>query len=158
MTTTAQLATHLRQVYFGGNWTWVNLKDTLQDITWQQASARVYNCNTIAALVYHIGYYVTAISHVLKGTPLAAHDQYSFDHPPIQSQTDWEQLVNKTWQDAETYIELAEQLPDSRLPEIFVEEKYGTYHRNLLGLIEHTHYHLGQIVILKKIIGQMEKG
>ncbi|HAI83731.1 MAG TPA: DUF1572 domain-containing protein, partial [Chitinophagaceae bacterium] len=28
----------------------------------------------------------------------------------------------------------------------------GTYYRNILGLIEHTHYHLGQIALIKKII------
>jgi hypothetical protein len=32
----------------------------------------------------------------------------------------------------------------------FDDGKYGTVLRNILGLIEHTHYHLGQIVILKK--------
>jgi uncharacterized damage-inducible protein DinB len=156
MNTATQLATHFRQVYTGGNWTWVNLKDTLNDISWQQATTKVYGCNTIVALTYHIGYYVTAITNVLNGAPLEAHDKYSFDHPPVNSQQDWEQLVNKTLQDAETYIKMAGQLPDEKLPETFVLEKYGNYHRNLLGLIEHTHYHLGQIVILKKVIGQME--
>jgi hypothetical protein len=156
MNTPAQLAAHLRQVYTGGNWTWVNLNDTLKDITWQQAATKVYGCNTILALTYHIGYYVTAITAVLSGAPLEAHDKYSFEHPPVNSQQDWEQLVNKTLSDAETYAALAEQLPDEKLTETFVLEKYGTYHRNLLGLVEHTHYHLGQIVILKKIIQQME--
>jgi hypothetical protein len=31
-----------------------------------------------------------------------------------------------------------------------VEEKYGSVLRNIMGVIEHTHYHLGQIVLLKK--------
>ncbi len=51
---TSQLAKHLREVHFGGNWTWVNMKDTLSDITWQEATAKVFNFNTIASLVYHI--------------------------------------------------------------------------------------------------------
>jgi hypothetical protein len=156
MNISAQLAKHIKEVFFGGNWTWVNLKDTLNGITWQQATAKVHQCNTIAALVYHIGYYVTAINRVLNGAPLEAHDKYSFDHPPIQSQEDWEQLVSKTWQEAEICVALAGQLPDSGLSEIFVQDKYGTYHRNLLGLIEHTHYHLGQIVIIKKILQPLE--
>ncbi len=156
MNTTALLADHFRQVVQGGNWTWVNMKDTLTGLSWQQATKKIYGCNTIAAITYHIGYYVTAIANVLKGAPLEAHDKYSFDHPPINSQEEWESLVNKTWTDAENYISMAAQLPDEKLPGTFVLEKYGTYHRNLLGLIEHTHYHLGQIVILKKIILQQE--
>ena len=31
-------------------------------------------------------------------------------------------------------------------------EKYGTYYRNFHGLIEHAHYHLGQIVLIKKLV------
>ena len=34
----------------------------------------------------------------------------------------------------------------------FGNEKYGTYYENIQGVIEHLHYHLGQIVVVKKII------
>ena len=54
--------------------------------------------------------------------------------------------------DAEAFAQLIEQLPDSRLDEVFIEEKYGTYFRNLNGIIEHLHYHLGQLVFLKKML------
>jgi hypothetical protein len=73
MTITAQLAKNLRDVHFGGNWTWSNLK---------------------------------------------------------------------------------EQLADSILSEDFTDKKYGSYYRNIIDIIEHMHYHLGQIAILKKIIRQ----
>lgn len=148
----AQLANHFRQVHFGGNWTDVNLKHALSDVTWQQATTKVYSLNTIAALTYHINYFVVAVLNVLQGTPLTAHDKYSFDLPPIQSEEDWKKLLDKIWSDAEKFATLVEQLPENKLDEIFVLEKYGTYHRNLLGVIEHTHYHLGQIVLLKKIL------
>lgn len=87
-----------------------------------------------------------------RGNPLNASDKYSFDLPPITSNEDWDQLVNKTFTNAETFAALVEQLPESRLWETFVDEKYGNYYRNLHGVIEHTHYHLGQIVLIKKII------
>jgi hypothetical protein len=85
MNLTAQIANHFRAVYFGGNWTSVNLKDSLADVTWQQATTKVYSFNTIATLVYHTNYYISAVSKVLQGEPLNAHDKYSFDHPPILS-------------------------------------------------------------------------
>jgi hypothetical protein len=154
MNLTAQIAKHLRDVHFGGNWTWVNLKDTLADVTWQQATTKVYSLNTIAALVYHMNYYVSAILKVLQGGALDAHDKYSFALPPIASQEDWGKLLDKTWADAENLAALMEQLPESKLGETFAQEKYGNYHRNFHGLIEHTHYHLGQVVLLKKILLQ----
>lgn len=154
MNLTAQIARQLRAVYFGGNWTSVNLKETLAGVTWQQATTKVYSFNTIATLVYHTNYYISAVSRVLQGEPINAHDKYSFDHPPIRSQEDWENLLATTWQDAESFASLIERFPASRLDETFVDEKYGNYYRNLHGIIEHTHYHLGQIVLLKKMLAQ----
>ncbi len=154
MNLTAQIAKHFREVHFGGNWTSSNLKDHLADVTWQQATTQVYSINRIATLVYHINYYVSAILKVLRGEPLNAHDKYSFDLPPILSQEDWEKLLDKTWTDAEDFAILVEQLPESKLGENFSDEKYGSYYRNFHGVIEHTHYHLGQIVLIKKILLQ----
>ncbi|MER3497502.1 MAG: hypothetical protein C4308_02105 [Chitinophagaceae bacterium] len=52
----AQLANHFRQVFFGENWTSVNLKKTLETVSWQQAIAKFQTCNSILALTYHINY------------------------------------------------------------------------------------------------------
>jgi len=129
----------------------------LADVTWQQATTQVYSLNTIAALVFHINYYVSAVLKVLQGEPLNAHDKYSFDLPKIQSQKDWENLLDKIWKDAENFALLVEQLPESKLWENLSDEKYGNYYRNIHGIIEHIHYHLGQIVLVKKILLQADK-
>lgn len=151
------LAKHMRDVHFGGNWTTSNLRDNLKDITWQQATTQVYSLNTIATLVYHINYYIDAVTKVLQGDLLNAKDEYSFSHPPVNSQQDWENILDKMWTDAETFAVLIEQLPDNKLQEDFTDAKYGTYYRNIQGIIEHTHYHLGQIAIIKKILQQSGK-
>ena len=157
MKLTEQIAKHFREVHFGGNWTSVNLKETLADVSWQQATTKVSSFNTIATLVFHTNYYVGAVSKVLQGEPLNAKDQYSFEHPPIQSQEDWEGLLEKTWDEAERFVTLIEQLPEHQLEETIVDEKYGNYYRNIHGIIEHTHYHLGQIVLIKKLLKEKVK-
>ena len=139
------------------NWTASNLKDHLKDVTWQQATTQVYSLNTIASLVFHVNYYVSAILKVLQGEPLNAHDKYSFDLPPIKTQEDWQKLLDKTFTDAENFASLVEQLPETKLGEDFSDTKYGNYYRNLHGVIEHTHYHLGQIVLIKKILTEKDK-
>ena len=63
-------------------------------------------------------------------------------------------MLEKSWEQAEQFAKLVEQLPDSQLFDDFSDKKYGSYFRNLQGIIEHTHYHLGQIVLIKKIILQ----
>jgi hypothetical protein len=153
MSIPAQTAKHLRDVFFGGNWTAVNLKDTLADVNWQQATTPVYNLNTIATLVYHAGsYYMEAVSSVLRGDPLTSNDKFSFAHPPIHSQADWENILSHIWEQAETFAQLIEKVPEDKLWEDFADPKYGNYYRNLHGFIEHLHYHLGQIVLVKKLL------
>jgi hypothetical protein len=109
------------------------------------------------ALVYHINYNVSAALKVLQGKPLEAKDEYSFDHPPILSQEDWKRLLDKVWSDAENFAGLIEQLPEIKLWEDFSDKKNGNYYRNIHGIIEHIHYHLGQIVLIKKILLQKEE-
>ena len=152
MNTTQQLAKHCRDVHFGGNWTFVNLKDTLADITWQEATTQYQDSNTIAILLFHINYYINPVARVLQGEPLNASDKFSFDCPTINSQEEWEHLVQKALNEAEQFAKEIEKLEESKLFEVFSDEKYGNYFRNLFGIIEHTHYHLGQIALIKKMI------
>jgi hypothetical protein len=154
MNISLQIGKHFRDVYFGGNWTTVNVKETLSEVSWQQAVTGVHDFNTIAVLVYHMNYYVHAVLKVLQGQSLVASDHLSFDLPPIQSEADWQQLINKTLEEAEQFAGLVEQMPESRFAEIFTDEKYGNYYRNITGIIEHTHYHLGQMVIIKKLLSK----
>jgi RNAse (barnase) inhibitor barstar len=148
----AQIAKHFRELHFGGNWTYVNLKEELKDVSWQQATDQVGKLNTIATLVYHTHYYVASVLKVLHGEPLNSKDEYSFITPQIQSQEDWEQLLDTVWDTAEQFATMVVALPEERLWEDFTDTKYGNYYRNIHGIIEHTHYHLGQIIIIKKLM------
>jgi 1,2-phenylacetyl-CoA epoxidase catalytic subunit len=156
MSLTAQIAKHFREIHFGENWTVSNLREHLADVTWQQATTQVPNLNTIAALTFHINYFVAAALVVLEGGKLNSKDAYSFDHPPIQNQEDWQNMLDKMWADAGRFALLVEQLPESKLWETFEDERYGNYYRNIHGIIEHSHYHLGQIVLIKKMLTQTD--
>ncbi len=46
---------------------------------------------------------------------------------------------------------------DSILDQPFIEKKYGSYLRNIEGVIEHSYYHLGQISLIKKMINQNQE-
>jgi hypothetical protein len=145
------ISQHIHDVFYGKNWTWVDLKHTLDDVSWAEATYRYDGFNTIAALTYHIHYYVAAQLQVLSGGPLDAKDKFSFDAPQITDEASWKQLTDKVWADVDMLIEKVKVLDEQNFSNYFVEEKYGTYYRNLHGMVEHTHYHLGQIVILKKM-------
>ena len=154
MNTPKQIAKNLRDLYTGNNWTGVNLKNTLDGVTWHQATAKVDGLNTIAMLVFHINYYVDAALSVLQGHPLNASDKYSFDLKPITSEDDWQKLVRHIFAQAELMAVEIEKLDENKMFEVFADEKYGNYFRNLMGVVEHAHYHLGQIVIIKKMLNE----
>ena len=151
MTLPMQIAKHFREVFFGGNWTSVNLKDSLEDVSLKQAITKHGDFNTIATLVFHINYYISIVTKVLEGGELEGNDKLSFDTPSFSSEEEWKEYLENCWKKAARFSSLVEELPGEKIWENFAGEKYGNYYRNLSGIIEHTHYHLGQIVLLKKI-------
>lgn len=156
MSISATIAKHLREVYFGTNWTWVNMKESLEGLNREEALIQYKGLNSIALLVFHCDYYVSAVRRVLEGKPIDSHHKYSLILPPIETEADWQKLVSDSYSNMETVASLIEQFPDERLNDLFVEEKYGSYYRNFHGIIEHAHYHLGQIVLIRKLIQQAE--
>lgn len=153
MSSTSQLAKRFREVLLDGLWIAnTNFKDQLSDVTWEQATIKIGSLNTIAMLTFHIDYYIAGLINVFEGGDLEIRDKYSFDLPPIESQEQWKELLNKLWNDSEKFASLLEQMPDSKMDEVFVDEKYGTYLRNIDGMIEHCYYHLGQITLIKKLL------
>ena len=153
MSTTSQLAKRFREVLLDGKWIAnTNFKDQLSDVTWEQATTKIESLNTIAMLTFHIDYYVAGLNNVFEGGDLEIRDQYSFNLPPIENEEQWGTLKNKLWNDTEKFASLLEQIPDSKMNEVFVDEKYDTYLRNIDGMIEHCYYHLGQITLIKKLI------
>jgi uncharacterized damage-inducible protein DinB len=150
-----QTAARFREVILNGTWIAnTNFKAQLDGLEYQIATTQIGSFNTIAVLAQHIYYYINGISNVFKGGNLDIRDQFSFDFAPITSQNQWEAFLAKFWNDAEDFASFVEKISDEQLNQAFVDEKYGTYLRNIDGMIEHSYYHLGQIVWLKKMILQ----
>lgn len=150
-----QIANRFREVILNGTWIAnTNFKDQLVDSDWQIATKKVDSLNTIAALAQHIHYYISGILNVFNGGTLDIKDQFSFDFPVIESQEQWNIFLDKFWNDAEEFALKVEAMSDEKLDSVFVDEKYGSYRRNIEAMIEHSYYHLGQIVLIKKMLLQ----
>ena len=113
-----ELATHLRQLYTGGNWTSVNLRDTLSDVGWEQATSRVASFNTIAALVYHINYYVDAVLKVLEERDCPYVPRLLEEHP--------EELYFVSTACGQTATSISKERSDQLFAEL--ERDYGVRH------------------------------
>ncbi len=152
MEISARLARHVREFNTGGNMTWSNVSDVLADVTWQEATYELEGFNTIAKLVYHIQYYMEGVSEVFAGGELSIRDKYSFDCPAFDDAASWENFKQRVLKIGELFADRVTAYPDTSWEEDFTDEKYGIYFRNIIGLLEHSFYHLGQIVIIKKVL------
>lgn len=153
MNRSASLANRIREVLLSGKWIAnTNFKEQVQLVNLQQANQRVGSLNTIALLTYHINYYLAGLLQVFRGGPLDIRDKYSFDMPELKSEDDWNALVASLLHNAEAFAAAVEQMNDGQLVQPFVDVKYGTYERNIEGVIEHTYYHLGQVSMIRKLI------
>ncbi|MNK34401.1 hypothetical protein D3C87_529070 [compost metagenome] len=153
MNYSTQLANRFREVILNGTWIAnTNYKAQLEGLDWQIAIKPVQDLNTIAALAQHVHYYISGVKAVLLGGELTIKDQFSFDFPAMVSQAQWDAFLILFWKDAEEFAVLVDQLLETQLNENFVEEKYSTYLRNIEAMIEHSYYHLGQIVLVKKLL------
>jgi len=147
------IAKRFREVILNGTWiSNTNYKDQLDNSSWELAVSKIDGLNTIAALTSHIHYYISGLINVFEGGFLDIRDKYSFDFPEVTSQKEWDKILSQLWKDSEKFANLIEQFPENKLNEVFVDEKYGSYQRNIDAMIEHSYYHLGQIVLIKKII------
>jgi hypothetical protein len=149
------IANRLREVLLNGHWIAnTNYQEQLIDINWEQAILKINHLNTIAALTYHINYYLKGLLAAFETGRLEINDKYSFDLPEITGKVDWDELRYDFIKNAERFVDKIEQLDKEIFSQPFFEEKYGSYLRNIEGVIEHSYYHLGQIVLIKKIITQ----
>lgn len=153
MKSAQELAKRFREIHLNGKWVAnTNFKLTLADVTLKQATTQIGTLNTIALLTFHVNYYLAGIINFFETGKLEIHDKHSFELKELTSEEEWTQLVNDLLENAEQFAIHLEQMTDDQLEQTFVDEKYGTYRRNMEGMIEHGYYHLGQISLLKKLV------
>ncbi|WP_333876781.1 DUF1572 family protein [Flavobacterium sp.] len=155
METGLDLANRFRDVIINGKWIAnTNFKEQLTGTSLEMATSVLGSANSIAVLAQHIHYYINGLNTVFNGGTLDIKDQYSFDFRPLQTQEEWDYFLTTFWNHSETFANHVQSMSEATLSQVFVAEKYGTYRRNIEAMIEHSYYHLGQIVLLKKLVLQ----
>lgn len=152
MKITEAIATQLLEVFEGNNWTDVDIKNTLKDVKWNEAVA-VTNAspNTIASILYHIGFYNWIIQQRLKGDNPEINSANGFDLPEIKNERDWQELKSNVMQSAKELAQAVDTYPEEKLFLPIIKDG-STVYKSVHGVIEHAHYHLGQIILLKNLL------
>lgn len=153
MKRTAELARRLREVLLTGRWIAnTNCKEQILLVNWQQSVQKPQGLNSIAALVFHLNYYMDGLLRAFENGHLDISDRFSFDMPPVNSKEEWEGLVEVFLNNSERFAAKIEGMEEGALDQPFVDERYGTLLMNIESVLEHTYYHLGQIVLIRKLV------
>ena len=148
-----ELAKRFSDVILNNSWVANNsYKNQLTDLPLEVVLFKYQSLHNIAALAQHVHYYIAGILNVFNGGNLDIKDIYSFDFPPINTIEQWHSFLAVFWTDAASFTQKLEEMGEDTLNSIFVKKEYGTYHFNINTLLEHSYYHLGQIVLIKKLI------
>ena len=152
MRITDAIANHIKECFEGENWTDVNITGTIKDITWQQAQRQTAaSQNTIASLLHHLYYWNGIMLQRIKAINPSVPDANGFNVNELKNENDWNNLKDKTHQ---SFIQLADAVKSFSEERLFETSSTGksSYYKNFQGIVEHAHYHLGQIVMLKKLL------
>lgn len=147
------LSLRLQEILLDGQWIAnTNYQQALSDVDLNIALTKVKDLNTIALLTFHINYYIAGVVEAFETEQLTIRDKFSFDMPTIESESQWQQMKSTLFENSRSLIAHVRNLSNEQLDADFFDERYGSYRRNIDGMIEHCYYHLGQIVLIKKLI------
>lgn len=152
MKVTEQIAQHLLDVHNGDNWTDVNIANTLKGITWQEADRKAsFSPNTIAMLLHHISFWNRIVAQRGQGIEPVIPPSNGMDVPAIESEEAWNELKKDNLLSAHELATIIENFDEDDL-HVPILPRHSSAYKNFQGQVEHVHYHLGQIVMIKKYL------
>ncbi|MCF3111236.1 DinB family protein [Niabella sp. CC-SYL272] len=155
MKKTDQIAQHLTDVHLGNNWTSVAIADAIRDIDWKEGFATVpFSPNTIASILNHIAYWNGIVAERGRGVKpvIAAHNGFEV---PEATPEHWEALKEELFRSATELAAVIRGFDEEKLDAPVLPEHSSAY-KNFQGQVEHAHYHLGQIVMIKKYLRSVD--
>jgi len=152
MSESKRISNLYQSIYDGNPWLEVTLAGTLKNVTAAQAYKKINpNLNTIWEIVNHLIQWRRNILERMSGEVIKTPDHNYFVPVLDPSEAAWEQSLQTLAKSQESWNAFFEDFDDDHLAKIYVNNGHS-YYEHLHGIIQHDVYHLGQIVILKKLL------
>lgn len=152
MSLVKSLSDRFAETYLNGRWICgTNVTELINSVSYREAVKSLHDLNSIALLAFHLSYYLGGVLQVLNGGKLDISDSKSFDMSKMSNEVQWKLLCSQLTDRATQVLRKIELMNQDELHSDFSEGKYGSILRNIEGLIEHGYYHLGQMVLIKKM-------
>jgi uncharacterized damage-inducible protein DinB len=163
-TETLRIGDQLRRALEGGAWHGAALLEIIGDMTADEAAARpVPSAHSAWEIVLHVTVWLETVRRRLEGEPFEPDRSADWPRAPGRDDAarDAGARRERAWEDARDHLRRAhcvlreelDRLDDRDLERPVPGQSY-TVSFMLHGVIQHTLYHAGQIVILKKAVRQ----
>src|SRR5262245_23795454 len=152
MKETERIAEQLKRSFYGEAWSGPSVREVLEGVTAPMAAERaIREAHSIWELVHHITAWVEIVRKRIIGERIEVTAEVSF--PPVsdRSEATWQESLRRM-EEAETALRHAIlNLPESSLNQI-VGPGGDTVYVLLHGAVQHSLYHAGQIILMKRLL------
>ncbi len=150
MSEVERIRDQLKRAFHGDAWHGPSLREVLDGVTAAQASSRLATGHSIREMVLHITAWTDISCQRLAVTPVPEATTEE-DWPPVDEldEADWKKDLENLFAAEERLQELLTSFPESRL-DATVPGRDHSFYVMLHGAVQHSLYHAGQIVVLKK--------
>lgn len=141
----------LKDHYNGNPWIDSTIAGTLKQITAKQAAAKRGGFNSIWQIVNHMILWRTALIGRVMDKPAAHPDDNFIREVKDTSPAAWKKTIKKFVQSQKDIISFLGSSEDELLEKISPSSGYS-YFELVMSIVIHDSYHLGQIMLIKKMV------
>lgn len=147
-----RIADQFRRAHEGEAWHGPSLRELLQDVTAEQASARpVAGAHSIRELVLHVAAWERVARRRLEGEAAQIYNTPEDWPAEDPSEDGWRAALKRLREENAKLRAAVLRLDDAKLDEPIFEGMSSVY-VTLHGVVQHTLYHAGQIAVVRKAL------
>lgn len=137
--------------YQGDPWIDITLLNTLKNISADQASEKIGSLNSIWQIVNHMILWRKALLRRVKGNSISVPANNFITEVKDKSEKSWKKTFKDLEDSQKNLLTFLSRSKDSLLENISPASGYS-YYELLVAILLHDTYHIGQIVLIKKLI------
>ena len=152
MKETQRIVKLFEDLYDGNPWIDVNIKSTLERLTPEQASKRILSGrNSIWEIVNHLISWRLNVLQRVQGKKMISPDDNYFSAVTDTSDAAWKKTLEQLKNSQTQWIDFLKTLREDDFTKIYPGNNM-TYYEHVHGILQHDAYHLGQMVLLTKLL------
>lgn len=149
---TPRISKLFNDLYNGSPWLGVNWVETLNKISAEQASKRIAEGrNSIWEITNHVIQWRLNVLRRVQGEVIVSPDHNYMLPVENTSESAWKNTMEALTVSQEKWLEFLKKFDENEFSRKYPNNQM-TYYEHIHGILQHDAYHLGQIVLLEKLL------